>query len=265
MTTFDAQVRVLVCSNCGASLPPVGPEGGSVVCPYCRHSSYVGVRDDGSIATGVPVDEAQRLASLWQQVDVGFMVHPEVTQLGEHGALTDRNVEATRLRWEQTRAIAGDPAQAPAVGDDLMWLTTLLAGYYGGQGDCAGCRPWESTLEASQAASASSAARCAARRSTTATSIRRSAGPACDPQASDLCGDSTASYVLFLAPAQGSSRASCRLADAGDLPGSSPSAAGWRRPGQRSNGPATSTGPWSSCASCGRLTDVAIIVRGCAR
>ncbi len=150
MTTFDAQVRVLVCSNCGASLPPVGPQGGSVPCTYCRQSSFVGVRDDASIASGVPVDEAQRLASLWQQVDVGFMVHPEVTQLGEHGALTDRNVEATRQRWEQTRAIAADPAQAPAIGDDLMWLTTLLAGYYAGQGDRVRVRAyWESTLEVS--------------------------------------------------------------------------------------------------------------------
>src|SRR5690349_635223 len=93
MSTFSASVRILACANCGAPLPQVGSEGGTVQCTFCRHSSYVGVRDDGSIASGAPVDEAQRLASLWQQLDVGFMVHDEVTRLGEHGQLTEANVE----------------------------------------------------------------------------------------------------------------------------------------------------------------------------
>ena len=135
MGTFDASVRILVCSNCGASLPPVGPEGGSVQCAFCNHASFVGVRDDGSISSGQPVDEAARIASLWRQVDTGFNVHAEVTQLGEHGQLTERNVESARQQWEAARAIAADPAQAASIGDDLMWLTTLLVGYWAGQGD----------------------------------------------------------------------------------------------------------------------------------
>lgn len=208
MSTFSAEVRILACSNCGAALPQVGPQGGTVQCTFCRQSSYVGVRDDGSIATGAPVDEAQRLASLWQQVDVGFMVHPEVTQLGEHGALTEANVEVARQQWERTRAIASDPAQAPTVGDDLMWLTTLLAGFYAGQGDRVRVRAfWESTLEASYGPRQRQFSRGALCRLSVNDGDLDAAihwlRP-CDPQPSDLCSDSTyrLSYA-FLATAQG--------------------------------------------------------------
>ncbi len=208
MSTFNAAVRILACSNCGAPLPPVGPEGGTTQCMFCRQSSYIGVRDDGSIASGAPVDEAQRVAALWQQVDVGFMVHPEVTQLGEHGALTDRNVEAARQQWERTRAIAGDPVQAPTVGDDLMWLTTLLAGYYATQGDRVRVRAfWESTLEASHGPRQRQFSRGSLCRLSVNDGDLEAATQwlrPCDPQASDLCSDST--YRLsysFLATAQG--------------------------------------------------------------
>lgn len=208
MTTFDADVRILACSNCGAPLPPVGPEGGSVQCPFCRQSSYVGVRDDGTVSTGAPVDEAQRLASLWQQVDVGFMVHPEVTQLGEHGALTDVNFEAARQQWEEIRAIAGDPIQAPSIGDDLMWLTTLLAGYWAQHGDRLRVRAlWESTLEASYGPrqrqfSRGSLCRLSVNDGDLDAAVKWLRP--CDPQASDLCSDSTyrLSYA-FLTSAQG--------------------------------------------------------------
>ena len=208
MTTFSAEVRVLVCANCGASLPPVGPQGGTVACSYCRQSSYVGVRDDGSLGSGAPVDEAQRMASLWQQVDVGFMVHPEVTRLGEQGVLTEQNVDATRQQWEHIRAIAADPVQAPTVGDDLMWLTTLLAGYYAGQGDRAKVRAyWESTLEASHGPrqrqfSRGSLCRLSVNDGDLAAAMQWLRP--CDPQASDLCSDST--YRLsysFVATVQG--------------------------------------------------------------
>lgn len=208
MGTFDAGVRILVCSNCGASLPPVGPEGGSVQCAFCNQSSYIGVRDDGSIASGQPVDEAARIASLWRQVDTGFSVHPEVTQLGEHGQLTEQNVEAARQLWEQARAIAADPAQAATIGDDLMWLTTLLVGYWATQGDRVRIRAlWESTLEASQGPRQRQFSRCALCRLSVndhdlddAISWLRP----CDPQPSDLCSDS--SYRLsyaYLTTAQG--------------------------------------------------------------
>ena len=33
-------------------------------CPFCRQSSYVGVRDDGTVSTGAPVDEVTVLAVL---------------------------------------------------------------------------------------------------------------------------------------------------------------------------------------------------------
>ena len=208
MTTFDADVRILACSNCGAPLPPVGPEGGSAQCGFCRQSSYVGVRDDGSVSTGAPVDEAQRMASLWRQVDVGFMVHPEVTQLGEHGALTDASFEAARRQWEQIRAIAGDPVQAPAVGDDLMWLTTLLAGFWAQRGDRLRVRAlWESTLDASHGPRQRQFCRGSLCRLSVNDGDLDAAAKwlrPCDPQASDLCSDSTyrLSYA-FLTSAQG--------------------------------------------------------------
>jgi hypothetical protein len=208
MTTFSAEVRVLVCSNCGASLPPVDAHGGTVQCSFCRQSTYIGVRDDGSIASGAPVDEAQRMASLWQQVDVGFMVHPEVTQLGEQGVLTEHNVNAAREQWERIRAIAADPVQAPMVGDDLMWLTTLLAGFYAGQGDRERVRAfWESTLEASHGPRQRQFSRGSLCRLSVndgdLTAAMQWLRP-CDPQPSDLCSDST--YRLsysFIATVQG--------------------------------------------------------------
>ncbi len=179
-----------------------------VQCTFCRQSNVVGMRDDGSIASGAPVDEAQRVASLWQQVDVGFMVHPEVTQLGEHGALTEHNVEAARQQWERTRAIAGDPMQAATVGDDLMWLTTLLAGFYASQGDRVRVRAfWESTLEASHGPRQRQFSRGSLCRLSVNDGDLAAATQwlrPCDPQPGDLCSDSTyrLSYA-FITTVQG--------------------------------------------------------------
>jgi hypothetical protein len=208
MATFSADVRVLVCANCGAPLPSVGVDGGQVQCTYCHVSTFVGRRDDGSIASGAQVDENQRIAALWQQVDRGFDIHPEVLALMERSQLPERNVDAAMQRWEQTRVTASDPAQTASVGDDLLWLTTALAGFFSSHGDRVRVRAmWESALDASHGARQrqyvrGSLCRLAVNDSDLAAAMEWLRP--CDPQPGDLCSDST--YRLsysFVATANG--------------------------------------------------------------
>jgi hypothetical protein len=104
--------------------------------------------------------------------------------------------------------IAIDPVQAPTIGDDLMWLTTLLAGYYAGVGDRPRVRAvWESTLDASHGARQRQFSRGSLCRLSVNDGDLNAAIQwlrPCDPQPSDLCSDST--YRLsysFIATVQG--------------------------------------------------------------
>lgn len=195
MTTFSADVRVLVCANCGAALPPIGEQGGQVQCTYCHVVTVVGLRDDASLSAGGAVDENARIAGLWRQLDVGFNIHPEVLALMEQSQLPERNFDAAMQRWEQTRQIASDPAQAAGIGDDLLWLTTALVGYFAAKGDRVKMRAlWESTLDASYGPRQRQFVRGSLCRLSVNEGDLAAAGRwlrPCDPQSNDLCSDST--------------------------------------------------------------------------
>jgi DNA-directed RNA polymerase subunit RPC12/RpoP len=141
---FDAAVRLLVCGHCGAPLPPV--TAGQVQCQYCQSVTVVAPRDDRSLGTGAALDEQRRIADLWTQIQKGFAIHDEVFQLMDRGELPERNVDAAMRRWEEARRQSTvDPG---AVGDDLLWLTTALGGFYAPRGDRVKVRAlWESALE----------------------------------------------------------------------------------------------------------------------
>ncbi len=146
--SFDASVRILVCPNCGASLPPVPLGGAEVQCRYCRTMTSVAARNDARLGGG-PVDEAARVANLWGQLHIGMQVHPEVTTIMEHSTLPEKNVPKAMKLWDDTRARgAVDPA---AVGDDLLWLTSALVNYNSVKGDREKVRAlWETALESSK-------------------------------------------------------------------------------------------------------------------
>jgi hypothetical protein len=106
----------------------------------------VNPRSDVSLATG-PVDEAQRMASLWSQIGRGMSVNVQVAALIENGMLPARNVTAALQMWQSVRATqVTNPA---AVKDSLLTITALLADYYLVNGDVARVRAfYESALEA---------------------------------------------------------------------------------------------------------------------
>jgi LSD1 subclass zinc finger protein len=143
---FDANVRILICGECGAALPPTPLGGGQVACSYCHTVTVVNPRSDVSLATG-PVDEAQRMASLWSQIGRGMSVNVQVAALIENGMLPARNVTAALQMWQSVRATqVTNPA---AVKDSLLTITALLADYYLVNGDVARVRAfYESALEA---------------------------------------------------------------------------------------------------------------------
>ncbi|MHB8466854.1 MAG: hypothetical protein ACYDH6_17580 [Acidimicrobiales bacterium] len=147
--SFDTSVRVLVCQNCGAALPPAPLGGGEMQCQYCRTVTMVAARDDRRLGQGAPVDEAARVASLWGQLGTGMMVHGEVTTIMERGTLPEKNVATAMKLWDDTRAKGSvDPA---SVGDDLLWLTSALVNFSAERGDRAKVRAlWETALESSK-------------------------------------------------------------------------------------------------------------------
>ena len=143
---FDAGVRVLICENCGAALPAAPAGGGQIQCPYCRTVSVVAARNDAALSRREPVDEAQRVAHLWSQIHSGLLVHDAVPKLTEHNMLPEKNLAAAMKLWEETRKRqAVDPA---SVGDDLLFLTGAIVGYFALQGDTVKVRAlWESALD----------------------------------------------------------------------------------------------------------------------
>ncbi len=200
---FNVEVRALICSHCGASLPFVPAGGGQIQCQYCRSVTMVTPRDDRSLSRG-PVDERQRVAQLWSQLQSGMQVHPELPALMENGLLPERNVATAMKMWEDTRRRqAVDPA---AVGDDLLWLTTALSGRF--TDDRLRFRAlWESALEACPQPRHRQFIRCALCRAAVKDGDLNAAqawlGP-CDPQPQDLLCDTAyrASYA-YMATARG--------------------------------------------------------------
>jgi len=189
---FDATVRVLVCQNCGAALPPAQATGGQITCTYCHTVTMITARDDRPLGGG-PVDEAQRMAGLWAQVgSAGLAVHQEVAGLMEGGRLPDANLNAARQMWQATcqRQVA-DPASA---GDDLLWLTSALSDYYGIRGDATTGRAlWESIMDICHAPRMQQYIRCSLSRNAAKAGDLAAAqgwlGP-CDSQPPDLMSDS---------------------------------------------------------------------------
>jgi DNA-directed RNA polymerase subunit RPC12/RpoP len=190
---FDATVRVLLCANCGAALPPAPTEGGQVQCQYCRSVSIVAARDDGALSQRGPVDEAQRQANLWSQIHNGMQIHAEVAAVTENNVLPEKNADAALKLWAKVRETqAVDPV---AVGDDLLFLTGALAGYYALKDDTVAVRAvWESALESCHEPRHRQFIRCSLSRLAARAGDLAAASEwlrPCDPQSDDLLCDTS--------------------------------------------------------------------------
>ncbi len=204
-SAFNAEVRMLLCGNCGASLPLTPAGGGQIQCQYCNTVTVVTPRDDRSMSRG-PVDEEQRIARLWTQIQVEMRVHPQCYAIldDKTGLLPQKNVATAMKMWEDTRRRqAVDPASTL---DDLLWLTTSLAMVF--VDDAARNRAlWESALESSHDLHHRQFFRSALSRAATKAGDSSAAQAwlaPCDPQPQDLLSDTAyRAASAYLATARG--------------------------------------------------------------
>jgi hypothetical protein len=202
---FNAEVRMLLCGQCGAALPFTHVGGGQIQCLYCNTVTVVTPRDDRSMSRG-PVDEGQRVANLWTQLQSEMRVHPECYAIldDKTGLLLEKNVATAMKMWEDARRKqAVDPA---LTADDLLWLTISLTMFF--TDDRVRCRAlWESALESSHDPHHRQYIRCALSRAATKDGDLKAAQAwldPCDPQPQHLLSDTAyRSAYAYLASARG--------------------------------------------------------------
>ncbi len=140
-TTFSAEIRVLLCSNCGAALQ-MGLSGGQAQCQYCRAVNQAGVRDERPLvdaamqATRQHISEDERIARLRMQDGKPLLPPPSLQPLFAGGAQLPpwKKQEALAI-WQGARQeLKANPANYDA-GERLLFLTMVLANQLGDQPD----------------------------------------------------------------------------------------------------------------------------------
>jgi hypothetical protein len=136
-TQYTADIRILLCDNCGAPLEaPLS--GGAIPCGYCRVPNVVAVRDErptlGMPAAPAPIDEQERLRRLRAQ-DGRPMIPPlSLLPLMSGGSLDPSRVQEAFMLYQATRKEV-KATSSPDAAERLYFLTILLSNYLGQQGD----------------------------------------------------------------------------------------------------------------------------------
>ena len=136
-TSFSAEIRVLLCSNCGAALQ-MGLSGGQAQCQYCRAVNQAGMRDERPLvdpamaATRQQISEDERIARLRMQDGKPLLPPPSLAPLFAGGAqLPPWKKQEALAVWQGARQeLRTNPTNYDA-GERLLFLTMVLANQLG--------------------------------------------------------------------------------------------------------------------------------------
>lgn len=151
-TTFSAEVRVLICLNCGAPLE-ANIAGGSTTCRFCNTVNQLTRRNDQALFQPMAharLPEPERLRLLRAQ-DGRLLLPPEsLKSLFPNGQLPSWKVPEAMAVWQAVRQELEQTGAADFGGAErLLFLTVILGNHFAAQNDALRQRAmFESALEA---------------------------------------------------------------------------------------------------------------------
>src|SRR5262249_50734103 len=135
-TTFSTQVRILLCSNCGAPLE-ASIAGGQTACRYCSAMNQLAGRDDRFLAGAqqqAPIPEPERIARLRSQDGRPLLPPASIASLVPNGQLPAWKVQEALAVWQSTRQELRGSANYEAA-ERLLFLTMVLSNHFSEQND----------------------------------------------------------------------------------------------------------------------------------
>ena len=148
-TAFSFQLRILLCTHCGAPLE-ASPAGGQIPCRYCRAVNQLSVRDDrpALAPSQAPISEQERINRLRAQDGKPLLPPPSLQALVPNGQLPAWKVQEALAVWQATRQELRVTANFEAA-ERLLFLTMVLSQHFMEQTDRLRQRAMlESALEA---------------------------------------------------------------------------------------------------------------------
>jgi hypothetical protein len=130
-TMFTAEIRVLLCENCGAPLEaPI--DGGALACTYCRAQNVVATRDErptlGMPAVPMPIDEDERMRRLRTQDGRPMMPPQSLMYLMSGSSFDPSKVQEAFLVYQATRKEV-KATHSPDAAERLYFLTLIASNY----------------------------------------------------------------------------------------------------------------------------------------
>ena len=134
-TTFSFQLRILLCTHCGAPLE-ASPAGGQIPCRYCHAVNLLSVRDNRPVfgAPQAPISEQERLNRLRAQDGKPLLPPPSLQALLPNGQLPAWKVQEALAVWQATRQELRVTANFEAA-ERLLFLTMVLSHHFVEQSD----------------------------------------------------------------------------------------------------------------------------------
>jgi hypothetical protein len=134
-TTFSFQLRILLCTHCGAPLE-ASPAGGQIPCRYCHAVNQLSVRDDrpAFAPTQAPISEQERLGRLRAQDGKPLLPPASLQALVPNGQLPAWKVQEALAVWQATRQELRVTANFEAA-ERLLFLTMILSQHFVDQTD----------------------------------------------------------------------------------------------------------------------------------
>jgi hypothetical protein len=134
-TTFSFQLRILLCTHCGAPLE-ASPAGGQIPCRYCQAVNHLSGRDDrpAFAPQQAPISEQERLNRLRAQDGKPLLPPPSLQALLPNGQLPAWKVQEAFAVWQATRQELRVAANFEAA-ERLLFLTMVLSHSFLEQGD----------------------------------------------------------------------------------------------------------------------------------
>ena len=134
-TTFSFQLRILLCTHCGAPLE-ASVAGGQVSCRYCQAVNQLSVRDDRPAFAShqAPISEQERINRLRAQDGKPLLAPPSLQALLPNGQLPAWKVQEALAVWQATRQELRATASFEAA-ERLLFLTMVLTQHFVDQTD----------------------------------------------------------------------------------------------------------------------------------